>query len=131
MPQFLQNIDQIGRAQQRDVLGLEFSGFQGHYAANPMREKILAWLEHKGIAYMECGGYTSETRMESYRGQIYIDLPYDVADPAYLELEAYLEDADGSMRWQGVRFTLYTLGYCMKNAHHDEPGFWERWAEGF
>lgn len=37
MPQFLQNIDQIGRAQQRDVLGLEFSGFQGHYAANPMR----------------------------------------------------------------------------------------------
>jgi hypothetical protein len=30
-----------------------------------------------------------------------------------------------------VRFTLYTLAYCMKNAHHDEPGFWERWADMF
>jgi hypothetical protein len=23
------------------------------------------------------------------------------------------------------------LSTAMKNAHHDEPGFWERWAENF
>ncbi|MBB5371074.1 MULTISPECIES: hypothetical protein [unclassified Janthinobacterium] len=131
MPQFLQNIDQIARAKQRDVLCLEFFSHVGDYSANPMREKILAWLDQKVIAYRECGGYASETRMESYRGQIYIDLPYDLQDPVYLALEAYLEDADSTMRWEGVRFTLYTLGYCMKNAHHDAPGFWDQWADAF
>ena len=131
MPQLLQHIDQIGRAQQRDVLFLEFSGSSGHYASNPQRENILAWLDQNGITYRECGGYASETRMESYRGQVYIDVPYDVDDPAYLQLEAYLENDDGTMRLEGVRFSCYPLDYCMKNAHHDVPGFWDRWANAF
>jgi len=131
MPQLIENIDQIGRAKQRDVLFLEFTNSTARYESNPVREKILAWFDANGIVYEECGAYTSELREESYRGQVYIDVPYDVGDPAYMRLEAYLENADGSMRWDGTRFICYPLEYCMRNAHHDAPGFWERWAADF
>lgn len=131
MPQLLQNIDQIGRAKQRDVLFLEFSSTAAPYASNPVREKILTWFDANGIVYAECGGYTSEMRSEPYRGQIYIDVPYDVSDPVYMQLEAFLENADGSMRWDGTRFVCYPLEYCMRNARHDAPGFWDRWAADF
>jgi hypothetical protein len=131
MPQLLQNIDEIGRAKQRDVLFLAFTNHKIPYASNPVREEILAWFDANGIAYVECGGYTSELREESYRGQVYIDVPYDVSDPAYKQLEAFLENADGSMRWDGTCFICYPLDYCMRNAHHDEPGFWDRWAAAF
>lgn len=125
MPQILQNIDEIGRDRQRDVLFLEFASATVHYALNPVREQILAWFDANGITYCECGGYTSELRTDPYRGQVYIDVPYDVNDPAYMQLEAFLENADGSMRWDGTRFICYPLDYCMRNAHHDVPGFWE------
>ncbi|MBA5606789.1 hypothetical protein H3H36_15640 [Duganella sp. FT3S] len=131
MPQLLQNIDEIGREKQRDVLFLEFTDRKQPYASNPEREEILAWFDANGIGYMACGGYTNEERMESYRGQVYIDVPYDVGDPAYKQLEAFLENADGSMRWEGTRFICYPLDYCMRNAHHDTPGFWERWAADY
>lgn len=128
MPQLLKNIDEIGRAKRRDVLFLDFTDRQPPYASNPVRAKILAWFDASGIAYVECGGYTSEDQMESYRGQVYIDVPYDLRDPAYKQLEEFLEYADGSMRWDGTRFICYPLDYCMRNAHHDVPGFWNRWA---
>jgi hypothetical protein len=35
------------------------------------------------------------------------------------------------MRHDGVRFYAMSLDHAMDNAEHDEPGFWERWAEGF
>ncbi|GJJ02778.1 hypothetical protein RugamoR64_33160 [Duganella rhizosphaerae] len=70
MPQLLQNIDEIGRAKQRDVLFLEFSNSMGRYELNPVREKILTWFDANGIVYAECGGYASEVRAEPYRGQI-------------------------------------------------------------
>jgi len=35
------------------------------------------------------------------------------------------------MRHAGVRFYVMPLDYAMENAAHDEPGFWERWAEDF
>lgn len=131
MPQLLHNIDEIGRAKQRDVLFLEFSNSAAGYELNPVREKILTWFDANGIVYAECGGYTSEVREESYRGQVYIDVPYNVSDPAYKQLEAFLENADGSMRWEGTRFICYPLDYCLRNAHHDVPGFWDRWAADF
>jgi hypothetical protein len=131
MPQLLQNIDEIGRAKQRDVLFLAFSNTAAPYTSNPVREKILTWLDANGIGYAECGGYAGEVRQESYRGQIYIDVPYGVGDLAYMQLETYLENADGSMRWDGTRFICYPLDYCMRNANHDTPGFWDQWAADF
>ena len=55
----------------------------------------------------------------------------DEADRDYQKTIGYLENADGSTRLPGVGFFVLKLGVAMKNAHHDEPGFWERWAEEF
>lgn len=135
MPQLLKHIDQIAREKQRDVLTIEFhdkaSGFKLDYHQNESRKIILDWFIANGIPHYECGPYASETRMESYRGQIYIDVPYDKSDPLYQKVESFLENPDGSMKFERAWFCYLLLDVCMKNAHHDEPGFWEKWAEGF
>jgi hypothetical protein len=69
--------------------------------------------------------------MAPYLGQVYIDVPYDESLSEYRELRDYLEHPDGTMRHDGVRFYAMPLDYAMQNAAHDEPGFWERWAEDF
>ncbi|TCF97861.1 hypothetical protein BZM26_28950 [Paraburkholderia strydomiana] len=69
--------------------------------------------------------------MGSYAGEVFIDVPYDEADPMYQKVQAFLEFPDGTMRFDDVRFWIVFLEHAMKNARHDEPGFWERWAENF
>lgn len=69
--------------------------------------------------------------MLSYRGQLYIDLPIDANSPAFQALTLFLEKPDGSARMPGVKFMLCTLEQAMTNSAHDEPGFWEQWAETF
>lgn len=118
MPQLLRNIDDIGRAKQRDVLFLEF-GARRNYKANAIREQILNWLDANEIEYCECGAYTDELSIDSYQGQIYIDVAYDTTDPLYNRLQDFLENADGTMKWDGTRFYCFPLAYCMQNAHHD------------
>jgi hypothetical protein len=51
--------------------------------------------------------------------------------PLCKALHEYLEYPDGSMRFPTVRFYFLTLEIAMQNAHHDEPGFWDKWAENF
>jgi hypothetical protein len=73
----------------------------------------------------------SETDICSYAGQIYLNVPYDVDDYDYKRVQTFLEHPDGSMRFDGVKFWIVSLQVAMKNAHHDEPGYWERWANRF
>lgn len=135
MPQLLKHIDQIAREKNRDVLTVEFhdraSGFKLDYRQNESRKIIIDWLVANDVPHYECGPYASETRMESYRGQIYIDIPYDKNDPLYQKVESFLENPDGTMKFDNVWFRGYSLEECLKNGHHDEPGFWEKWAEDF
>ena len=70
-------------------------------------------------------------KWRDYLGQVYIDVTYDENLPRYRTLRDYLEYPNGSIRHDGVRFYAMSLDHAMKNAEHDEPGFWERWAEGF
>jgi hypothetical protein len=51
--------------------------------------------------------------------------------PIYHELNDYLEYPNGEMRFPTVRFYYLALEAAMQNAYHDEPGFWETWAENF
>jgi hypothetical protein len=69
--------------------------------------------------------------MRSYAGQVFIDVPFDEANPQYQKVQAFLEHPDGTMRFDDVKFYVVPLEDAMKNSHHDEPGFWERWAENF
>lgn len=43
----------------------------------------------------------------------------------------YLEYSNGTMRFETVGFWYLPLEKAMENAHYDELGFWERWAESF
>lgn len=97
----------------------------------PVRKQIIDWMEANQISFQPCGAVADTNCMMPYLGQVYIDVPYDEADPVYQKLCDHLELADGSMRFAGVRFYVVDLKFAMKNAHHDEPGFWEKWAESF
>ncbi len=137
MPQTIQHIDAIARRKQRDALFVTFfddpnrerSPF--HWDVHPARSAIIEWLDAHGYAWEPCGEVASETVMRSYRGSIYIDVPFDSDNAAYRALEAFLEYPDGSLRMPHMRFLVIDLEYAQKNAHHDEPGFWDRWAEDF
>lgn len=137
MPRIIEHIDAIARQKQGDVLFVTFfddpNGERSphHWEAHPARATIVEWLDSHGYAWQPCGEVASETVMRSYRGSIYLDVPYDRNDASYRALEAFLEFPDGSLRMPHMRFLILDLQSAQKNAHHDEPGFWERWAEDF
>ncbi|MCY0854038.1 hypothetical protein [Cupriavidus sp. D39] len=64
-----------------------------------------------------------------YRGSIYVDTLFVPDDPAYQKFECHLENKDGSLRLPGMKFWALKLDVAMENGHHDEPGFWDKWAE--
>lgn len=135
MPQLIEHIDAIARKLQRDVLYLEFMKAQrprrADYRGLDSRLRIVQWLDSEGIRWRECGQVASGTVVRSYSGEIFIDVPFDETDSQYRTVQAFLEYPDGAMRFDDVRFYVVTLQDAMKNVHHDEPGFWDRWADNF
>lgn len=137
MPRHIEHIDAIARRKGRAVLYLEFhpKPFKQwrdyDNEQDPTRALVLAWFDGHGVPWVECGPFANPNLMAPYLGQVYIDIPYDDSLPAYRALCDYLEYPDGSIRHEGVRFLVMPLDHAMENAAHDEPGFWERWAEDF
>lgn len=143
MPQLIEFIDAIARKKKRDVLFIRFSAPLDHgcnldeapetwdWRSSTMRQAVIAWLDENQIGWCPCGDVANENCMMSYAGQIYVDAPFDDTNQAYQQLVGHLEDLDGSMRLPGVLFCALELHVAMRNAHHDAPGFWERWAENF
>lgn len=141
MPALIDHIDAIARQKGRAALYLEFHPQAAaerrdcHYrydpTRDPMRDQVLAWLDANGVPWRPCGPLANPSVMGSWRGQVYLDLPWDEELPAYRLLRDYLELPDGSMRHAGVRFYAMPLELAMENAEHDEPGYWQRQAEAF
>lgn len=137
MPALIEHIDAIARRKERAVLYLEFhpQPFREwrdyQYEDDSMRATVLAWLDATGVPWTRCGPFADPRVMAPYLGQVYLDVAYDEALPEYRRLRDYLEHPDGTMRHAGVRFYVMPLDQAMCNAEHDEPGFWERWAEEF
>ena len=133
----LQHIDAIARAKQRAVLYLEFHPQQRASAASyrfeldVARDQFLSWLDTHRIGWQACGPFADIGRMESYRGQVYVDVPFEETLPLYCLLRDALEHPDGSMKLATVRFMVVTLDLAMINAEHDTPGFWDNWADTF
>lgn len=137
MPQLIKHIDAIARREQRDAL---FCIFFEEYGGKPVlcdwqenksRKVIIEWLDANGYIWSKCGGTADVNVMQSYVGSIYIDTPFDRNDPAYRNLETFLANPDGTMRFAEMMFCVLPLSNAMENADHDEPGFWKRWAENF
>ena len=153
MPLLLEHIDAIARQIQRGVLYLEFHPLarapqagenlsaqdvwawktmpDSAWQALPIRQQVIDWLDAQGIGWQPCGHFADVGLMMGYRGQLYIDLPYDQSLPSYQALEAFLENPDGTMRYREALFFYCSLEEASKNATHDAPGFWARWAENF
>lgn len=141
MPMLIEHIDAIARKLKRDVLCIAFNpqprgndddetDLEG-WNTLPIRQQVIDWLDSKGIGWRCCAHYADVNLMMGYRGQIYVDVLFDQNDPVFQELSAFLENPDGSMRYPDCTFYYCPLDHAMKNSAHDEPGFWERWAETF
>jgi hypothetical protein len=134
MPYEIEHIDAIARAKKRDVLYIDFHKNirdQVNWKSLPLRQQIIDWFDANAIEWRPCAHAGSTQIMMSYKGQIYIDLAFNETDPRYQKVCAYLENPDGTMAFDGATFRYYPLSLAMENAHHDEPGFWEKWAENF
>jgi len=124
MPQLIEHIDAIARQKRRAVLYLEFHPATGwrhyRYQADAARDMVLAWLDAHQIGWQPCGPIADPCTMPPYLGQVYLDVPYDEALPAYRILRDYLELPDGSMRHAGVNFYALPLELADNIAEHDE-----------
>ena len=134
MPQIIQHIDKISRDKGRDVLYVTFDNniFSDYnWETWQARKEVIEWFEDNNVKITPCAGFASEYSLEAYRGQFYIDVPYDKKEPDYIKICEYLENKDGSPRIPGVIFCYLPLDDALKNKHHDKPGFWDEWAEKF
>lgn len=149
MPMLIDHIDKIARDKKRDVLFLLFhlneaegevseesedidwDDLDFDHASCIPRKEIMEWLTANGIRFYPCAGVADENCIQSYAGQLYIDVPFDENDPVYQKLRDHIENPDGTMKISGIAFCYYPLEMAMKNAHHDEPGFWEEWVKDF
>jgi len=134
MPQILEHIDKIAREKNRDVIFINFNEdiFSNYdYSEDAERNKLIKWLDENKIPYSECAPVASELGWGSYRGQLYIDIPKDDKNEKYQLICDHLISPDGSFKISGVEAWIIPLQVALKNKHHDEPGFWDKWAENF
>lgn len=138
MPLIISHIDQICRSVGRDVLMMGPSRTRPQleplraWQTSNARKEIIAWLDEKGIQWKPCGPVARDGVFESYYGDIYIDLPYAPGESRYESLIAFTEeDALGNLKWPNTRLYLLSHAYALENAHHDAPGYWEKYADSF
>jgi hypothetical protein len=123
MPQILNTLDEIAREKQRDVLCVMFfdpkKGIPKHLSAarRNLRAALIQFLEDHSIAWSECFDPGCENLLfYPYYCSMYLDGPYDLADPAYRLVADYLETPDGKPRTKDMRFGVRTLDAAIKNA---------------
>ena len=135
MPMLIDPIDQIARQKQRTVLYVVFddpdsndfeASFDWENCKN--RQRVITWFDEQAIQYQPCFQVWSDGLLQCpYRGQLYIDVPFETDNSVYKKLEAYFENQDGSMKNPEITFCYLPLKRAMKNAHHDEEGYWDNW----
>lgn len=139
MTMLIEHIDRIARMKQRDVVYLTFASdwmdFDNTWETdeNHPRNIITKFFDENDIKWTPCGNPASETGFSAYQGQIYIDIPYDVTNPKYIKVQQFLEDENENIKpeFGKTHFYYVPLSLALTNAHHDEPGYWEKWAETF
>ena len=123
MPRILKNIDHIALEKQRDVLYITFHGKDEDMIQNirngedfdyeqcQKRIVLIAWLQRNHIQFEECFSFSSKSGWISfpYLGELYLDVPFNEANPQYQLLYKHLENIDGSMKIEGVIWWCYPL----------------------
>jgi len=137
MPMIIDPIDAIARKKQRTVLYVTFVPLndKGYFDAEGFdwencetRKRVINWLESNNISYRFCQLFLEDGVLVCpYLGHIYLDVPFHRENAEYKKLENYFENPDGSMKDETVRFCYLPLKAAMKNAHHDDPDYWDNW----
>ncbi|CAB3795228.1 hypothetical protein LMG28614_04128 [Paraburkholderia ultramafica] len=134
----IDHIDAIARLKGRDVVYVTFPACANWFDIDVRnvdwnnyapRDAIISWLNKNRIGWVPCANFANENLMESYAGQIYIDVPFDPDDETYRKVQEFLENPDGTAKIEGVEFWYVPLAMAMKNKHHDHPGFWDEHAK--
>ncbi|KGT48513.1 MULTISPECIES: hypothetical protein [Acinetobacter] len=137
MPQLLQHIDAIAREKGRDVLFVHFENYEHNNAeaeSYHLRQNLMEWLQQKQITFTPCMGIEQPGVIESYSGDLYIDVPFDEVDSTYQILSDHLEDTEGEMKIPGVLFFVLSLETALEieadredflncELNHDEDEF--------
>jgi hypothetical protein len=134
MAMTIEHIDKISRDKKRDVIFINFNKEvypSYEYQEYEERNNLIKWLNENNINYSLCGPMASENGWESYRGQLYIDVVIDDNDEQYKLICEHMDGPNGTFKIKGVESWIFPLTVALKNNHHDEPGFWDEWAENF
>gem|GEM_PF-226690 len=147
MPLLVKQIDEIAREKNRDVLFVHFEEYDHeHQENNHARNALFEWLDLQNIEYFPCMGLAGEALLVSYSGDIYVDVPFDVNNPAFRTLSEYLEDEQGNMKIDGVLFYSLSLELALEieadrandefddegfEIEYDEDEFGDQFGEGF
>lgn len=132
MPYLIKYVDKIAREKHRGVLFLSFIESMDwgeisecDFSKHHLYQDVTAWLDENGIKWFPCMVQGGETL-----GRIYVDVPFDLDDPEYQKLAGYLENPDGSMKIEGVKFWYLPLETAMQFAYQDESSYWQKhWGE--
>jgi hypothetical protein len=115
------HIDEIARTRKSDVLWVAFEyPNSGSLERMPKRlrqhrAKIIFWLGQRKIYYEECFGAFDGALEEAYRGDLFVDLPVDRTNQDFIDLEAMLEQPDGSPSVPGCFLYHLPLKAARKN----------------
>ena len=135
MPQLLKHIDAIAREKDRDVLFVHFENYEHENAdaeSYHLRQNLMEWLKQRQINFAPCMGIEQPGVIESYSGDLYIDVPFDEAHPIYQMVSEHLEDAEEEMKIPGVLFFVLSLETALEfeadreeflRLNHDEDEF--------
>jgi hypothetical protein len=132
LPQILRTLDEIAREKQRDVLCVRFFDprrlipKQLSAARRALRSALIQFLDGHSILWSECFDPACENLLiYPYSGSIYLDVPYDLADPAYRLIADYLETPDGKPKYEDMHFCVRTLDAAIKSADNRlDPEDW-------
>ena len=126
MPQILRHIELIAQEKQRTVLLIRFGPKrkQGELPSSinawpasmkAKRDHLVVWLGENALGYEECFPAVALDCIEfPYDGTLYVDLVFDVTNPAYQTFISRLENADGTPRDPEVVCFYMTLEQALK-----------------
>jgi len=122
MPQIVKTLDEIAREKGRDTLFVTFEDSRRPQrpltaARRRLRSQLIQFLDQHSISWSPCFGCESNLLFGPYRGWIYLDVPYDLTDPAYQLIADYLETPDGKPRYEGMQFCVRTLEAAINGAN--------------
>ena len=115
MVELISYIDDIARRLERDVMYITFDSrvYKGPPESWPARNELIAWCQQHNIETRPCAGFSTSEWENSYAGQLYVDLAYTPECAKFKLLNQHLEDPDGSIKIEGVRFLLLTYAQAL------------------